>query len=110
MSALRIAYSFMASLRRPTFSRCSTPSTLYRIHQMPELGTLSKTPRSFLGARLGMGSPHTPMVANREKVAPKVAPDRLEAQSEICQYHLSDLFYWCPEGDLNPHGLAACGF
>jgi hypothetical protein len=18
--------------------------------------------------------------------------------------------YWCPEGDLNPHGLAACGF
>ena len=18
------------------------------------------------------------------------------------------LFYWCPEGDLNPHGLAAC--
>jgi hypothetical protein len=20
------------------------------------------------------------------------------------------LFSWCPEGDLNPHGLAACGF
>jgi hypothetical protein len=21
-----------------------------------------------------------------------------------------DLFIWCPEGDLNPHDLAVCGF
>jgi hypothetical protein len=21
-----------------------------------------------------------------------------------------ELKVWCPEGDLNPHGLAACGF
>ena len=30
-------------------------------------------------------------------------------------FHLCKLFIlfyllWCPEGDLNPHGLAACGF
>ena len=23
---------------------------------------------------------------------------------------LISILYWCPEGDLNPHGLAACGF
>ena len=22
----------------------------------------------------------------------------------------STTYSWCPEGDLNPHGLAACGF
>jgi hypothetical protein len=27
-------------------------------------------------------------------------------------FHPKDIakFHWCPEGDLNPHGLAACGF
>jgi hypothetical protein len=51
----RRAYNFMASPRRPTFSRCSTPSTLKRIHQMPEPGTFSKMPRSLRTTFLGIG-------------------------------------------------------
>jgi hypothetical protein len=33
------------------------------------------------------------------------------AQTEIFVYFIIlNMFSWCPEGDLNPHGLAACGF
>ncbi len=31
---------------------------------------------------------------------------KLKAYGSICK----KLILWCPEGDLNPHGLAACGF
>ena len=40
-------------------------------------------------------------------------PRKMERQKYLLRLPYvtsSSLKAWCPEGDLNPHGLAACGF
>jgi len=39
-----------------------------------------------------------------------VAASRLQSQEErLLENYTADSRAWCPEGDLNPYGLAACG-
>ena len=38
------------------------------------------------------------------------ANGRMRAPEIVAFKSIKSRFYWCPEGDLNPHGLAACGF
>src|SRR5882757_232492 len=95
----------MASPRRPTFSRCSTPSTLKRIHQMSESGTFSKTPRSLRTTFLGIGN--LPPGCDPSKVGTKWHQKwhqhLLHETHQSKYFPISYLFHWCPEGDLNPH-------
>ena len=52
------------------------------------------------------GVPHVSHLRHETTIRERKDPQFLQKREKLTKL----LILWCPEGDLNPHGLAACGF